>query len=198
MNILPIHNSIMNSVTYVLYREDIDYCVLFDCGNSKRLYLELERLGKYVKAVFLTHAHYDHIYGLNELLVRFPEVKIFTNTEGKKALYDTKLNFSKYHSEIQPFVYSGQGNVEPLEDGMVLELFSGEPLQVMFTPGHDVSCISYVIGKNVFTGDSYLPGIKTVMNFPRSNRALALNNTAMLKELEQQGYTILCGHHSYL
>ena len=198
MNILPIHNSIMNSVTYVLYRENVDYCVLIDCGNSKRLYLELERLGKYVKAVILTHAHYDHIYGLNELLVRFPEVKIFTNTEGKNALYDTKLNFSKYHSEIQPFVYSGQGNVELLEDGMVLELFSGEPLQVMFTPGHDVSCISYVIGKNVFTGDSYLPGIKTVMNFPRSNRALALKNIAMLKELEQQGYTIFCGHHSYL
>ena len=136
--------------------------------------------------------------GLNELLVRFPEMKIFTNTEEKKALYDTKLNFSKYHSEILPFVYAGQGNVELLEDGMVLELFSGEPLQVMFTPGHDVSCISYVIGKNVFTGDSYLPGIKTVMNFPRSNRALALKNTAMLKEFEQQGYTILCGHHSYL
>lgn len=198
MNIIPIHNSIMNSVTYVLYREDVDYSVLIDCGNSKRLYLELERLGKYVKAVFLTHAHYDHIYGLNELLVRFPEVKIFTNIEGKKALYDTKLNFSKYHSEIQPFVYSGQGNVELLEDDMVLELLSGEPLRVIFTPGHDVSCISYVIGKNVFTGDSYLPGIKTVMNFPRSNRALALKNTAMLKELEQQGYTILCGHHSYL
>ena len=60
-------------------------------------------------------------------------------------------------SEIQPFVYSGQGNVELLEDGMVLELFSGEPMRVIFTPGHDVSCISYVIAKNVFTGDSYLP-----------------------------------------
>lgn len=42
----------MNSVTYVLYREDVDYSVLIGCGNSKRLYLELERLGKYVKAVF--------------------------------------------------------------------------------------------------------------------------------------------------
>ena len=188
----------MNSVSYVLYSEDVEYCVLIDCGNSKRLYLELERLGKYVKAVFLTHAHYDHIYSLNELLVRFPGVKIYTNAEGEKALYDTKLNFSKYHSEIQPFVYSGQGNVELLEDGMVLELFSGEPLRVMFTPGHDVSSISYVIGKNVFTGDSYLPGIKTVMNFPRSNRELALKSTAMRKELEQQGHTILCGHHSYL
>lgn len=188
----------MNSVTYVLYRDDVEYCVLIDCGFSEGLIASLEKLGKRVKAVFLTHAHYDHIYGLNELLVRFPGVKIYTNAEGEKALYDTKLNFSKYHSEILPFVYAGQGNVELLEDGMVLELFSGDSLRVIFTPGHDVSCISYVVGKNVFTGDSYIPGIKTVMNFPRSNRALALKNTAMLMELEQQGYTILCGHHSYL
>lgn len=188
----------MNSVTYVLYREDVDYCVLIDCGFSEGLIASLEKLGKRVKAVFLTHAHYDHICGLNELLVHFPGVKIYTNIEGEKALYDAKLNISKYHSEIQPFVYAGQGNVELLEDGIVWELFRGEDLRVVFTPGHDVSCISYVIGKNVFTGDSYLPGIKTVMNFPRSNRALALKNTAMLMELEQQGYTILCGHHSYL
>lgn len=139
-----------------------------------------------------------YLYGANELLARFPGVKIYTNAEGEKTLYDTKLYFSKYYSEIQPFVYAEQGNVELLEDDMVLELFSGEPLRVIFTPGHDASCISYVIGKNVFTGDSYLPGIKTVMNFHRSNRALALKNTAMLKELEQQGYIILCGHYSYL
>ena len=160
----------MNSVTYVLYKDDVDYCVLIDCGYSKGLIASLEKLGKRVKAVFLTHAHYDHIYGLNELLVRFPGVKIYTNAEGEKALYDTKLNFSKYHSEILPFVYAGQGNVELLEDGMVLELFSGDTLRVIFTPGHDVTCFSFIIGNNLFTGDAYIPGVKTVMTFPRSNK----------------------------
>ena len=62
MNILPIHNSIMNSVTYVLYREDIDYCVLIDCGFSEDFIISLETLKKRVNAVYLTHAHYDHIF----------------------------------------------------------------------------------------------------------------------------------------
>lgn len=194
MNILPIHNSIMNSVTYVLYRENVDYCVLIDCGNSKRLYYELERLRKYVKAVFLTHAHYDHIYGLNELLVHFPNVVIYTNAEGKEALYDTKLNFSKYHPDILPFVYAGQGNVELLEDGMVMNLFNGEDIRVMSTPGHDVSCISYVTGNNVFTGDSYIPGVKTVMSFPRSNKKDALDSEEKLKDWEKGGYQVCPGH----
>ena len=94
MNILPIHNSIMNSVTYVLYRDDVDYCVLIDCGYSEGLIASLEKLGKRVKAVFLTHAHYDHIYGLNMLLEHFPDALVYTNEEGREALTDIKKNFS--------------------------------------------------------------------------------------------------------
>ena len=52
----------MNSVTYVLYREDIDYCVLIDCGFSEDFIISLETLKKRVNAVYLTHAHYDHIF----------------------------------------------------------------------------------------------------------------------------------------
>lgn len=56
MNILPIHNSIMNSVIYILYREDVDYCVLIDCGEWETLQPVLERISKSVKAVLLTMA----------------------------------------------------------------------------------------------------------------------------------------------
>ena len=197
MLIAQIFNSIMKSVTYILYSEDVDYCVLIDCGYSEVLIPTLNELSKKVKAVFLTHTHYDHIYGLNLLLKHNPETLVFTNEEGRDALTDTKKNFSKYHPELVPFVFEHIENVRLLEEGERV-LFADEKMRVIFTPGHDVSCISYMIGKNVFTGDSYLPGIKTVMNFPRSNRELALKNTAMLKELKQQGCTILCGHHSYL
>lgn len=57
MNILPINNSIVNSVTYVLYREDVDYCVLIDCGEWGTRKPVIERIGKKVKAVLLTHGH---------------------------------------------------------------------------------------------------------------------------------------------
>ena len=42
----------MNSVTYVLYREDVDYCVLIDCGFSEELIASLEKLGKHIKNPF--------------------------------------------------------------------------------------------------------------------------------------------------
>ena len=46
----------MNSVTYILYREDVDYCVLIDCGEWETLKPVIERIGKSVKAVLLTMA----------------------------------------------------------------------------------------------------------------------------------------------
>lgn len=187
----------MNSVTYVLYSEDVDYCVLIDCGYSEQLMGVLDELGRRVKAVYLTHTHYDHIYGLNCLLEKFPDVEVYTNTDGIEALYDTKKNFSKYHPEIKPFVFQGHQNVHSLNDGDIVNLFDGEQMKIMFTPGHDVSCISYVVGNSLFTGDSYIPGLKTVMTFPRSNKEQAKKSTALLMEMEHQGYKIYCGHHSY-
>ena len=183
----------MNSVTYVLYREDVDYCVLIDCGFSESLITSLETLGKRVKAVFLTHAHYDHIYGLNMLLDHFPESLVYTNEEGREALTDIKKNFSKYHPEIVPFIFEHTENVRLLEEGE-RALFDDEKMQVLFTPGHDVTCFSFIIGNDLFTGDAYIPGVKTVMTFPRSNKIDAVASLERLKALEREEYIIRPGH----
>lgn len=193
MNILPIHNSIMNSVTYVLYMEHVDYCVLIDCGFSEGLIASLQKLGKRVKAVFLTHAHYDHIYGLNMLLEHFPDALVYTNEEGREALTDVKKNFSKYHPELEPFVFDHTENVRLLEEGERV-LLGDERMQVLSTPGHDVTCFSFIIGNYLFTGDAYIPGVKTVMTFPRSNKIDAVASLERLKALEREGYIIRPGH----
>lgn len=57
MTILPVNNSVLNSVTYVLYSEDVDYCILIDCGEYETLKPVLDRINKKVKAVLLTHGH---------------------------------------------------------------------------------------------------------------------------------------------
>ena len=185
----------MNSVTYVLYSEDVNYCILIDCGEYETLKPVLDRIGKRVHSVLLTHGHSDHIYGLNQILSLYPDAKVATNADGHAEIQDSRKNLSFYHG--YPFVVNGYKALN-LEDKQALDFEGLATVEVVATPGHDSSCMTYKIGKYLFSGDSYLPVIKTFMNFPRSNRALALKNTAMLMELEQQGYTILCGHHSYL
>ena len=47
--------------------------------------------------VILTHAHFDHIYGLPELLKQYPNCKIYTNESGRETLANAKKNMSFYH-----------------------------------------------------------------------------------------------------
>lgn len=183
----------MSSITYILSSKEKKLCVLIDCGLSNKLIPTLKENNTQIKAVFLTHVHYDHIYGLNMLLEHFPDALVFTNEEGRNALTDIKKNFSKYHPEIEPFILEHTENVRLLEEGE-MELFEGEKIKILYTPGHDVTCFSYIVDNNLFTGDAYIPGVKTVMTFPRSNKIDAVASLERLKALEREGYIIRPGH----
>ena len=191
---IPINNTIMNSVTYVLYSEEVDYCVLIDCGEYETLKPVLDKIGKAVKAVLLTHGHSDHIMGLSELLVDYPEVEVFSNESGHEQLSDSHLNMS-YYQEI-PFTVKGY-HPRSLSEGMVLKFENLAEVEVLETPGHNPSCLSYKVGKDLFTGDAYIPGLKVFTKLPKGNREQALASRNKLIELEKQGCIIHCGHHSY-
>ena len=169
-------------------------CYLVDCGDVEKIIGQ----GWKVRGVLLTHSHFDNIYGLNKLVEKFPEALVYTNQAGKEGLVNDKRNFSRYHTEVENFIFSKMENVRVLEEGMQI-IDGGLNVNVLFTPGHDPSCISYIIGKNLFTGDAYIPGIKTVTSFPRSCKEQAAISLAQLQELEKEdGYIVCAGHPRHI
>lgn len=171
-------NSLFNSVCYSLGS------VLIDPGD------EWEGFGN-VEAVLLTHAHFDHIYGLNRVLELNPKARIYTNSEGLEALLSDKLNLSRYHES--PFTLDYPGQTVAVNDGEEVELGNGLVAKAMFTPGHNPSCITWIIGDDIFTGDSYIPGIKTVTNLPRADKAKAKASEELILTLARNK-TIHPGH----
>lgn len=194
MIILPINNTFLNSVTYIIYQKDIDYCILIDCGEWDTLRPILNIINKKVKGVLLTHGHLDHIYGLKGLLNYDASILVYTNEEGHKELRNSRKNLSFYH-EI-PFTIDDYNPVV-LENNQNLEFEGLVSVEVIETPGHSPSCITYRIGNNLFTGDAYIPGVKVYSSLPNGNKKLALESIGMLSEMENLGYNIYCGHHSY-
>lgn len=154
MNIHTIKNSILQSATYVLHDSTNHEAWLVDCGDYKPILSYLQANNLDLKGVFLTHTHYDHIYGLNDIFNNYSDITVYTNDFGKQALYDSILNLSFcYDTE---FEYLGN-RIHILRDGdFLLESFG--QVQVVSTPGHDRTCLSYIIGNMFFTGDSYIPG----------------------------------------
>lgn len=184
----------MNSLTYVLYSEDVDYCVLIDCGEYETLKPVLDRIGKRVHTILLTHGHSDHISGINGLLRAQQGIAIGTNSDGHLEIQDSRKNLSFYHN--RPFTVKDYKPLE-LTDKQILHFPGLADIEVMETPGHDTSCLTYKIGKDLFTGDSYIPGIKIFYKFPRGNKTQALASIKLLSNMEKDGYIIHCGHHSF-
>ena len=171
-------NSIFNSISYRISD------TIIDPGDEWEGFEDVE-------AVLLTHAHFDHIYGLNRLLELNPEAKVYTNEAGKEMLLNAKKNLSFYHAT--PFMFRHPEKIVTVSDGDEVELGENVIAKAVFTPGHNPSCITWIVCDNLFTGDAYIPGVKTVTNLPTSNKKDTLDSEQLIIELAQ-GRTIRPGH----
>lgn len=191
LRVSHIVNSVFTSRTYILSKEGETACWIVDCGDVEPLLERLAALGSIpVKGVLLTHAHFDHIYGLPRLAELFPDVRVYTNEAGLKALQDPRLNMSKYHDD--PIVF-GPDRVAVCGEGGRIELFDGVAADVFATPGHHPSCLTFDVGGYLFTGDAYIPGIAVVTTLPGADKALAAASRERILALAA-GRAVCPGH----
>lgn len=180
-------NSRFNSVTYWFIGHDVLWIV--DPGDID--FLNTISANYNGCKVLLTHAHFDHIYGIEKVIERVPDAKIYTNGYGAQMLCNPKMNLSKYQDiNIDLSVY--KMNIAQVEDR---ESITGTPsVKAIFTPGHSDSCITWVVDDMVFCGDSYIPGVKTVTNLPGGDRQLAQESENLIKEISKGKF--LCPGHA--
>lgn len=184
-------NSIFTSKTYILYREEEVKAWLVDIGDVEPVVRFLKDKGLTVEGVFLTHAHFDHIYGLPELVNEFPQCMVYVTHYAKSALASDKLNLSKYHGT--PIRYEGN-NVVIVHDGETMPLYDGEPLMRFFeTPGHNPGCLTMVVGSMLFTGDAYIPGMGVNTQLPHADKTLAKESQERIMRLAE-GRSLFPGH----
>ena len=189
IQIKRIINSIFESNTFLISCDGSSDIWLVDVGDTEKV-LDILPPGANIKGVLLTHTHFDHIYGINTLYRAYPDCCVYTSAYGKVALYDVKKNFSKYHEA--PLIYKGK-DVKVLNDGETIELFAGVSITAYETPGHCPSCLTYILGNWVFTGDAYIPDVKVVTKLPGGDMLLAEQSTKKILELSE-GKIIYAGH----
>ncbi len=192
LNVDYVTNTVFSSRTYWLTEKNKNDIWLVDCGDIEKIVKKLPKNSTIV-GVLLTHVHFDHIYGLNQLMCLFPDCKVYTNDFGQKSLTDPKRNFSRYHTDVEDFVFEYPESIVVIGEGEKIELYEGVYADVFYTPGHDESCLCYEVGESLFSGDAYIPGIKTVTTFPHSSKKKALESDLRISSMAR-GRTIYPGH----
>lgn len=129
---------------YIIMDENTKDAVVIDIGGDEDDIIKaVKSLSADVKAILLTHGHLDHVDGVI----------------GFKKVYNAPVYIDKKDEELmekEAFMFgSFEGNKADhyVNDGDIIEAGSIR-INVIATPGHTPGGVCYLIGKDIFTGDT--------------------------------------------
>lgn len=120
-----------------------------------------------VRHILLTHIHFDHAGAAGQILDYSPRARVYVHERGARHLVSPER---LYASAAQ--IYGDQmealwGEMRPMDADRVTALAGGETLRLggaevraLYTPGHAVHHLAYVVGDELYTGD--VGGIRLV------------------------------------
>lgn len=136
---------------YISVNEETKACFIVDpaaCPPEFTGYLKNKEYK--VEAVFLTHGHFDHIMGLDELLKEYP-VPVYAYEAERQLLESAQLNAS-LSMYGRSYTFSG---AQYVTDGQMISA-AETSAEVIFTPGHTAGgCCYYLADEGIlFSGDT--------------------------------------------
>lgn len=148
---------------YLLVNDGLGEAVIVDpaaCPAGLTAYIRDG--GLKVKAVLLTHAHFDHIMGIDEVIRQFGEMPVYVHEEDQELLRDPDSNLSRGYG--MDYSYSKAVSVR---DGQTLRLI-GYEFRVIHTPGHTPGGVCYYIAseETLISGDTLFQGSVGRTDFP--------------------------------
>lgn len=189
LQVYRIANSFKNSNTFIIAPEGCDKVWFVDIGDGEPV---LSAIGdKSVEGIFLTHAHLDHIYGIKDVLRKFPNCVVYGSGMCLEYLFDDKKNLSFYYE--RPLSLNID-KCQILQDDNIVHLYGDISIECFYTPGHTPDSVCYQIGDWIFTGDAYIPGIPTVTKLRGGNKLLAAKSINQIKTRIDSSTIILPGH----
>ena len=146
-----------------------------------------------VVGIMLTHTHFDHLYGINALLEKFPQCPIYVANEyGKAALFDAKKNSSRY-APIGDVVITPDANIRLYDP--CLSLWPDVTLHVFPTPGHSEDSVCLQVGNLLFTGDTLIYNLRTITKLRGGDTVKLTKSLETLQSLSGKGLHICPGHN---
>lgn len=138
--------------TNCYFIENKDGIIIVDpAAESTEIIKKVNQHNKPVKAVLLTHAHFDHIAALDDIINKY-QVPVYMSSIEFDFLHNTEKNGSEKFKQFGlPEVISDAKPIS-LEEGN--NNIEGFEFEVLHTPGHSPGSLTFVFDEFAVVGDT--------------------------------------------
>ena len=151
MKVEKFATGILGTNTYLVINEETKQAVVVDpAALPKRLENYIEENELKVEAVLLTHAHFDHIMGVDLFVDKYGISSVYVHENDAEMMESPALNLSNVYT--RGYTYS---KYTCIRDKQILK-HAGIEFQVIHTPGHTRGGVSYYVAEKhiLFSGDT--------------------------------------------
>ena len=160
--------------------------------------------------ILLTHEHYDHISGVNQLREHFSCTVICTDVCAQRM-----TNPRRSHAAVFPAMFFFQGpevvrqaaalfdtqytcTADKTYTGTLDLQWHGIPLHLVELSGHSPgSAAIEAAGTHVFTGDNLIPGTETLVRLPGGDKTVYLDQVVPYLRRLPSSTVLLPGHGAW-
>lgn len=147
---------------WILSADDSDEAVVVDAGfDAEGIRGSVERAGKRLVGILLTHAHLDHAAAAGDLAG--DDIPVFVHPDDAVAFEDIDRWNPGFENPLMPVK-----DLRTISDGEVMS-FAGLSFVVHHTPGHTPGHCSFEVGTSLAGGDLVFAGSIGRSDFPNSS-----------------------------
>lgn len=148
MQIERIVNYFNSQNCYLVFDEDKNGIIIDPGSESCEIEEVINNFGVKVSHIFLTHCHYDHIGGLNDLRKNL-NAKVYASFECNQNIQNPNVNMSLFHERVLRELPAD----EILADGTITKV-GNLTIKTIHTPGHTNGGVCFLIEDHLFSGDT--------------------------------------------